>query len=64
MRRTLGGSEVAVTALGFGAASIGNLYREVSDEQAASAIDAAATATDLNLRFPRTRWAGRPSACA
>jgi hypothetical protein len=37
----IGGTGVAVTRLGFGAASIGNLYREVLDEQAAAAVDAA-----------------------
>ncbi len=41
MTKTLGRSAVAVTALGFGAASIGNLYRAVSDEQAAATVDAA-----------------------
>jgi len=41
MTKTLGRSGVSVTALGFGAAPIGNLFHEVSDEQAAGAIDAA-----------------------
>ncbi|MFC7243797.1 aldo/keto reductase [Catellatospora aurea] len=41
MSRTLGGSSVAVSALGFGAASIGNLYRAVSPEQAAATVEAA-----------------------
>lgn len=38
---TLGRSGVEVTALSFGAAGIGNLYREVSDEQADAALGAA-----------------------
>lgn len=38
--RTLAGG-LPVTTLGFGAASIGNLYRAVPDEQAAAAVDAA-----------------------
>lgn len=37
----LGGSAVRVTTLAFGAASIGNLYTPVGDEQAAAAVDAA-----------------------
>jgi D-threo-aldose 1-dehydrogenase len=37
----LGHSAVEVTRLGFGGASIGNLYREVSDEGAAAAVEAA-----------------------
>jgi D-threo-aldose 1-dehydrogenase len=41
MTKPLGRSGVCVTALGFGAASIGNLYREVGDEQAAHAVKAA-----------------------
>ncbi|HCT76327.1 MAG TPA: aldo/keto reductase [Micromonosporaceae bacterium] len=41
MANQLGRSPVVVTPLGFGAASIGNLYRHVSDEQAASTVDAA-----------------------
>ncbi|GAA1398554.1 aldo/keto reductase [Catellatospora coxensis] len=41
MTRTLGGSAVAVSPLGFGAASIGNLYRAVSPEQAAATVEAA-----------------------
>jgi D-threo-aldose 1-dehydrogenase len=44
----LGRSEVAVTALGFGAASIGNLYRAVSDEQAAATV---AAAWDAGIRY-------------
>ncbi len=39
--KTLGGSKVAVSALGFGAATLGNLFREVSDEDAHAAVDAA-----------------------
>lgn len=41
MNRAIGDSGVTVTPLGFGAASIGNLYRQVGDEQAASTVDAA-----------------------
>ncbi|GAA1371733.1 aldo/keto reductase [Catellatospora chokoriensis] len=41
MTNPLGSSTVAVSALGFGAASIGNLYRAVPDEQAAATVDAA-----------------------
>ena len=37
----LGASPVRVTALGFGAAGIGNLYRAVDDETARRAVDAA-----------------------
>ncbi|MFB7109833.1 aldo/keto reductase [Streptomyces sp. NPDC056291] len=39
--RTLGGSGVEVSALGFGAAAIGNLYTEVDEEQARAAVTAA-----------------------
>jgi D-threo-aldose 1-dehydrogenase len=39
--RTLGSTNVTVTALGFGAAQIGNLYRAVDDDTARSAVDAA-----------------------
>jgi D-threo-aldose 1-dehydrogenase len=39
--RTLGGTGVRVTELAYGAASIGNLFRSVTDEDAAAAIDAA-----------------------
>ncbi|MFE7209536.1 aldo/keto reductase [Streptomyces sp. NPDC057611] len=39
--RTLGGSGVEVSALGFGAAAIGNLYTEVDEEQARAAVAAA-----------------------
>ncbi|NES37395.1 aldo/keto reductase [Micromonospora sp. PPF5-17] len=41
MTRSLGPSAVAVTALGFGAASIGNLYRSVPDDRAMATVDAA-----------------------
>ncbi|KAA2262395.1 aldo/keto reductase [Solihabitans fulvus] len=44
----LGDTGVTVTALGFGAAPIGNLYREVSDEQAQAAVD---TAWDTGVRY-------------
>ncbi|MFI1769665.1 aldo/keto reductase [Streptomyces sp. NPDC020800] len=37
----LGRSRVEVTALSFGAAALGNLFTEVSDEQARDAVDAA-----------------------
>ncbi|MFJ7043458.1 aldo/keto reductase [Streptomyces sp. NPDC101112] len=39
--RTLGRTDVEVTELSYGAAGIGNLYRPVTDEEAAAAIDAA-----------------------
>ncbi|MFI7008328.1 aldo/keto reductase [Streptomyces sp. NPDC050145] len=39
--RTLGRSRVPVTALGFGAAGIGNLYTPVGDDAARAAVDAA-----------------------
>ncbi|MCX4885468.1 aldo/keto reductase [Streptomyces sp. NBC_00847] len=39
--KRLGGSGVDVSALGFGAAGIGNLYAELSDKQAHQAIEAA-----------------------
>ncbi|MFM9694927.1 aldo/keto reductase [Streptomyces europaeiscabiei] len=39
--RTLGSTGVQVTELAYGAAGIGNLFRPVSDEEAAAAIDAA-----------------------
>ncbi|SCG77514.1 aldo/keto reductase [Micromonospora humi] len=41
MSPVLGRSAVAVTPLGYGASSIGNLYRKVPDEQATAAVDAA-----------------------
>ena len=37
----LGRSSVTVTPLGFGGASIGNLYKQVSDDEAAAVVDAA-----------------------
>jgi D-threo-aldose 1-dehydrogenase len=40
-RRRLGRSPVLVTELSFGAASIGNLFTEVSDDEARAAVDAA-----------------------
>ncbi|GAQ67526.1 aldo/keto reductase [Streptomyces scabiei] len=39
--RTLGRTGVRVTELAYGAAGIGNLFRPVSDEEAAAAVDAA-----------------------
>ncbi|MZD06939.1 aldo/keto reductase [Streptomyces sp. SID5785] len=39
--RTLGRSGVPVTALGFGAAALGNLYTPVGDDDARAAVDAA-----------------------
>ncbi|MET7944654.1 aldo/keto reductase [Streptomyces sp. NPDC005302] len=44
---TLGASGVPVGALSFGAAGIGNLYTEVTDEQARAAVD---TAWDCGIR--------------
>ena len=46
--KTLGRSGVAVTGLGFGGASIGNLYKEVSDAQAAETVRAA---WDVGVRY-------------
>lgn len=40
-RRTLGRSEVAVTALGFGAAAIAGLFSHVGEDEAAAAVEAA-----------------------
>jgi D-threo-aldose 1-dehydrogenase len=40
-RRQLGRSPLALTELGFGGASIGNLNRAISDEQARAVVDAA-----------------------
>ena len=39
-RRRIAGTAVEVTALGFGAAAIGNLYRETTAEDAAAAVTA------------------------
>jgi D-threo-aldose 1-dehydrogenase len=39
--RTVSGTEVSLTEIGFGAAVIGNLYRETSDQEAEEAIDVA-----------------------
>ena len=39
--KTVGRTSVRVTELGFGAASIGNLYKVVPDEEAAAAVQAA-----------------------
>ena len=40
-RRPLGSSEARVTTLGFGGASLGNLYREISDDDAHATLSAA-----------------------
>lgn len=45
---TLGASEVPVTRLSFGTAALGNLYTEVSEEQARGAVDAA---WDAGVRY-------------
>jgi D-threo-aldose 1-dehydrogenase len=45
---TLGRTGVAVTRLGFGCASIGNLYKQISDGTAFAAID---TAWDAGIRY-------------
>ncbi len=42
--RALGGTEINLSLLGFGAAPIGNLYQPLSDEQAQAAIASALTA--------------------
>ncbi|MCS5734708.1 aldo/keto reductase [Herbiconiux daphne] len=39
--RALAGTPITVTELGFGAASLGNLYRETSDAEARAAVDRA-----------------------
>ncbi|GAA4620175.1 aldo/keto reductase [Saccharopolyspora hordei] len=44
----LGGSDVVVSPLGFGGAVIGNLYREVDEETALGAVDAA---WDAGIRY-------------
>ncbi|GDY30259.1 aldo/keto reductase [Gandjariella thermophila] len=46
--RRLGRSTVEVTELGFGAAPVGNLYREVSEAEARGAVDAA---WDCGVRY-------------
>jgi D-threo-aldose 1-dehydrogenase len=46
--RALPGTALALTELGFGAASLGNLYVETSDEVAAAAVDAA---WDAGIRY-------------
>src|SRR5436190_15699994 len=46
--KRLGHSGVTVTELGFGGASVGNLYREVPDAQAADAVRAA---WDVGVRY-------------
>ncbi|MEY9853512.1 D-threo-aldose 1-dehydrogenase [Leifsonia sp. EB41] len=46
--RTLGRTDVEVTALGFGATAIAGMYTEVTDEQAAGAV---AAAWDAGIRF-------------
>jgi D-threo-aldose 1-dehydrogenase len=40
-KRTIPGTNVALTTIGFGGAPIGNLYREVSNTDASAAIEAA-----------------------
>ncbi|GAB3287887.1 aldo/keto reductase [Pseudoclavibacter terrae] len=47
-RRRIGDSAVHVSRIGFGAASLGNLYRETSDEEAAGAVTAA---WDAGIRY-------------
>lgn len=46
--RQIGSTGVAVTELSFGAASLGNLYRKTTEEEACGAIDAA---WDLGIRY-------------
>jgi D-threo-aldose 1-dehydrogenase len=46
--RRVGTTDVHVTEVGFGSASIGNLYREVDDATAAAAVD---TAWDAGIRY-------------
>jgi D-threo-aldose 1-dehydrogenase len=46
--RTISGTPASLTELGFGAAVIGNLYRETSDQDAEEAIDAA---WDAGIRY-------------
>jgi D-threo-aldose 1-dehydrogenase len=40
-KRTVPGTKIALTSLGFGGAPIGNLYREISDAEAIGAVQAA-----------------------
>jgi D-threo-aldose 1-dehydrogenase len=47
-RRTIASTPVALTEIGFGGSVIGNLYREVSDEEAAAAV---AAAWDAGVRY-------------
>ncbi|OEV04119.1 aldo/keto reductase [Streptomyces oceani] len=47
-RSTLGGSRAAVTELSFGAASIGNLYTPVAEDEASATVDAA---WDAGIRY-------------
>ncbi|MCX5201382.1 aldo/keto reductase [Streptomyces sp. NBC_00237] len=46
--KTLRGSKVPVSALGFGAATLGNLFREVTDDDAYAAVD---TAWEAGVRY-------------
>src|SRR5581483_4332756 len=46
--RTIGGTGIAVTEFGFGAASLGNLFHAVDDETAAQAV---AAAFDAGVRY-------------
>ena len=47
-RRTIADTRLALTGLGFGGSVIGNLYRSVSDEEAAAAV---AAAWDAGIRY-------------
>jgi D-threo-aldose 1-dehydrogenase len=47
-RRTIAGTRLALTGLGFGGSVIGNLYRSVSDEEAQAAV---AAAWDAGVRY-------------
>ena len=47
-RRTIPGTAVSLTELGFGAAVIGNLYRETADDEADAAV---AAAWDAGVRY-------------
>jgi D-threo-aldose 1-dehydrogenase len=40
-RRQIGNTDIRVTELGFGAAPIGNLFKEITDDAATQAVDAA-----------------------